>query len=166
MKIAFDFDKCVYCFKNPVASWEHIIPDIIGGKLKAKLLCRNCNNELGSKLISKIKTDPSIRLAVKNLKNEIPELFETIEKNQIYNAKDKNDNYIKLRYKNSKLETIAHKKEDGSLILDTQKGVKNIEQMLRREGLSEDKIADRIQSFKKLEDNKIIQLSKAVRVVK
>jgi len=166
MKINFDFDKCIYCLKNPPESWEHIIPDSIGGRLQVQVLCSSCNHNLGSELISKIKTDPSIRLAVRNLKDEIPELFEAIEKGQLYNAKDKNDNYIKLRNKNSKLEIIAHKKEDGSLVLDTKKGIKNIAQMLGKEGLSEDDITDKIQSFKKLEDNKIIQLSKTVRVVK
>jgi len=166
MKIEFDFDKCIYCLNNAADSWEHIIPASIGGRLQARLLCSDCNHKLGSKLIDKVKTDPSIRLAVRNLRNEIPKLFEAIENHQVYNAKGKNDNYIKLRYKNSKLETIAHKKEDGSLILDTQKGIKNIAQMLRKEGLSEDEIAGKIQSFNKLENNKIIQLSKTVRVVK
>ena len=121
---------------------------------------------MGSKLISKVKNDPSIRLAVRNLKGEIPKLFENIEKDQVYNAKGKNGTHIRLKYKNSKFETIAHKKEDGSLILDTKKGRKNIAQMLKKEGLSEDEIAGKIQSFNKLEDNKIIQLSKTVRIVK
>lgn len=166
MKIVFDFDKCIYCLKNPAVSWEHIIPESIGGRLQIQVLCSSCNRNLGSELISRVKTDPSIRLAVKNLEDEIPKLFETIEKYQIYNAKIKNNNYIKLRYRNSKLETIAHQKEDGSLILDTKKGIKNIAQMLRKEELSEDEITEKIQYFKKLKDNKIIQLSKTVRVVK
>ena len=166
MKLNFDFDKCIYCLENPPGSWEHIIPESIGGRLQVQVLCSKCNYNLGSELISKIKTDSSIRLAVRNLKDEIPELFEAIEKGQLYNAKDKNDNYIKLSNKNSKLEIIAHKKEDGSLVLDTKKGIKNIEQMLNKEGLSKDEIADKIQSFKELEGNKIIQLSKTVRVVK
>lgn len=166
MKIDFDIGKCIYCLKNPADSWEHIIPDSIGGRLQVQVLCSSCNHNLGSELISKVKTDPSIRLAIKKLRNEIPELFEAIEKDQLYNAKGKNDNYIKLRYKNSKLETVAHKKEDGSLVLDTEKGIKNLAQMLRKEGLSIDEIADNIQSFKEFEDNKIFQLSKTVRAVK
>jgi len=166
MKIKFDFDKCILCVRNPADSWEHIIPESIGGRLQIQLLCSSCNNDLGSKLISKVKTDPSIRLAVRNLKDEIPRLFETIENHQVYVARDKNNTSIKLKYKNSKLETIAHKKEDGSLILDTKKGIKNIAQMLRKEGLSEDEITGKVQSFNELENNKIVQLSKTVRVVK
>jgi len=166
MKVEFDFDRCILCTENLADSWEHIIPEIIGGRLQARILCSRCNNDLGSKLISKVKNDPSIRLAIRNLREEIPKLFEDIEKNQIYNAKGKNDNHIRLKYKNSKFETIAHKKEDGSLILDARKGIKNIAQMLRKEGLSEHEIASKIRSFKKLENNRIIRLSKTVRIVK
>lgn len=166
MRIKFDFDKCILCLKNSADSWEHIIPTSIGGRLTAQVLCSYCNNNLGSKLISKVKTDPSIRLAVKNLRYEIPELFEIIENHQIYVAKDKNKNLVKLKYKNKKLQIMAHEKENGSLVIDTKKGIKNIVQLLKKDGLSKDEIADKIQSFQKLDDNKIIQLSGNLKVVK
>lgn len=166
MKIKSDFNTCILCLKNPADSWEHIIPHIIGGRLQAQVLCTDCNNNLGSKLISKIKTDPSIRLAVRNLKPEIPELYEAIEQDQLYISKNENNSIIELRYKNSKLEIIPNKKENGSLVIDTKKGIKNIEQMLRKDGLSEDEIAEKIQSFQELENNRIMQLSKTFKVVK
>jgi len=166
MRIKFEFGKCIYCLKNPADSWEHIIPTSIGGRLQVQVLCSECNNNLGSKLISKVKTDPSIRLAVMNLRSKIPELFESIENHQIYGAKDENKNLIKLKYKNSKLEIIAHKKENGSLVIDTEKGIKNIVRILEKDRLSKDEIAEKIHTFKKLEDNKIIQLTDKLRVVK
>jgi len=119
MKI--DFDKCIYCLKKSADSWERIIPDSIGGRLQVQLFCSNCNKIRGSVLISKIKVDSSIRLAVKNLKDVIPALFETMENRQIYTAKDNNGNYIKLKYRNGEFETIADKKEDNSLFLDTKR---------------------------------------------
>ena len=39
MKVKFDFDRCILCTENPADSWEHIIPDIIGGRLQARILC-------------------------------------------------------------------------------------------------------------------------------
>jgi len=158
MKIEFDFDKCIYCLENNADSWEHIIPESIGGRLKAKILCTDCNSKLGSTLISKVKIDPHVRLAVRELKREIPELFEALENNQIYFAKDKNNNVIRLKYKNSRLEIIPHKKQDGSLVLDSKSGVKNIKQMLKKDRLSADAIKKKIQFFQKTGDN-IIQLS-------
>jgi hypothetical protein len=166
MKVEFEFKKCIYCLNKPPDSWEHIISQSIGGRLKARLLCSECNHLLGYTLVDKIKNDPSIRLAVRNLKYQIPRLFDAIEKGQIYDAKGSDDSHVKLRYKNAKLEVLAHRKEDGSLVLDTQKGLRNISQMLRKEGLSEDEISRKIHSFEQLEENKIIQLSTSVRVVK
>ena len=169
MKIQTDcFYKCILCKKNPADSWEHIIPESIGGRLQVKVLCSFCNNTFGSKLISQVKMDPSIRLAIKNLKNEIPGLFEVMENGQIYNATDINKNFVKLKYKNSKLEIIANKKEDNSIIIDTKKAIKNknIEKILEKDGLSKDEIVDKIQFFEKLKDNKIVQLSKNTKIVK
>jgi len=166
MKVDFNFHKCICCLENPTDSWEHIIPECIGGRLQLKMLCTSCNNDLGSKLVSKVKADPSIRLAVSNLKSEIPELFEAIEHDQEYVTKDKNNNLIKLKYKNSKLEIIAHKKEDGSIIEDTKKAVRNLKKQLQKEGFSEDEIADKIQLFQASEDDKVISLTKSMRVVK
>jgi len=160
MKIQFDFNKCIYCIENEADSWEHIIPDSIGGRLQAKMLCTDCNSKLGSTLISKVKTDPSIRLAVGHLESDIPELFEAIENNQLYVTKDNNNDVIRLKYKNSRLEIISHKKEDGSLVLDSKKGIKNIKQMLKKDRLSEDEIAVKINTLKKSNENKFIQLSK------
>ena len=169
MKIQTDcFNKCILCRKNPADSWEHIIPESIGGRLQVKVLCLSCNNTLGSKLISQVKADSSIRLAVKNLKNEIPGLFEVMENGQIYYATDINKNLVKLKYKNSKLEIIANKKEDNSIVIDSKKAIKNknIEKILKKDGLSKDEIVDKIQFFEKLKDNKIVRLSKNTKIVK
>ena len=166
MKVDPNFHKCIFCLQNPADSWEHIIPECIGGRLQLKMLCTDCNNKLGSKLVSKVKADPSIRLTVSNLKSEIPELFEAIEHGQEYVTKDKNNNLIKLKYKNSKLEIIAHKKEDGSIIEDTKKAVRSLKKILQKEGLTEVEIADKIQLFQELEDDRVISLSEGLKVVK
>ena len=40
--------KCYLCNENEANSVEHIIPNAIGGKIKAIILCRKCNSTLGS----------------------------------------------------------------------------------------------------------------------
>lgn len=166
MKIYPNFDKCICCLENSADSLEHIIPCSIGGRLQVKMLCSNCNNNSCSKLVSKIKEDPSIRLAVRNLKNEIPELYEIMENGQIYNATNINGDHIKLKYKNRNFETKAQKKEDDSLIFDTKKASINIRQMLRKDGLPENEIENKIKSFQKMEDNEFLQLSKNRKIIK
>lgn len=169
MKIQTDcFNKCILCKKNLANSWEHIIPKSIGGRLQVKILCSHCNNTIGSELISKVIEDPSIRFAIKELRNETPELFETMENGQIYNAMDANKEIIKMKYKNGRLEIVAHKKEDDSIIIGTEKAIKNknIEKILEKDGLSKNEIKDKIQFFEKLKDNKIVRLSKNTKIVK
>jgi len=162
MKINFIFRNCIICQKNPADSWEHVMPESIGGRLQIKALCAGCNKTLGSELISKVKEDPSIRLAVRNLRDEIPELFELIENGQLYNATDQNKNTVRLKYKKSKLEVLTQKQKNGSLNLR----IKNIKQMLKKEGLSENEIADKIQFLQESEPNKTIQLSKTIEIGK
>lgn len=166
MKIKFDFDKCIYCLENPADSWEHIIPESIGGRLQVRALCSHCNNSLGSELISKVRKDPSIRLAVKNLKSKIPELFRSIENGQPYFAPGKDNTVVRLIRKNGRYVIVPEQKEDGLIILDTKQVSKNIAQKLKKGGLTEDEIADKIQSFQELEPDKMIQLSNNLKVVK
>ncbi len=68
MIIQIKFKKCSLCLKTVKLTSEHIIPKSIGGTLEAKIQCSACNSLLGTKLVSQIKKNPSIRLAIRNLK--------------------------------------------------------------------------------------------------
>ena len=111
MKVIWQFNKCILCLNNPPNTFEHIIPESIGGKLSTPILCSNCNNYVtGSKLIGKVKKGSSIRLAIKNLKNEIPDLEESIEEGQLYIGRDINNNLLTFIRKNSKFKILEKKK--------------------------------------------------------
>lgn len=166
MRFNCNFDRCILCLKNPADSWEHIIPESIGGRLQINVLCSSCNNTLGSKLVSRVKFDSSIRLAIKSLKNTIPKLYSTVENNQLYDAKNKQGNLVELRYKNSKFRVVSHTKKDGSLILDSHNNISDIEQMLESDGLSENRVKDKISFLHSMEENKVYQLSETVKVAK
>jgi hypothetical protein len=166
MKFKNLFSRCILCLDNSADSLEHIIPECIGGNLEINFLCTNCNNTKGSELVSKLKEDPSIRLAVRNLKNQIPGLFDQIENSQYYIGKDKDNNSIQMVYKNGSLKVKAHKKDDGSLIFDTQRGLKNIREMLKKDGLTEEEINNRLKIYQESENEVDIQLSETIRVAK
>ena len=68
MRVEFDFAKCIICLERSPGSWEHVIPRSLGGRLQARILCKKCNSELGSQIISSLQSDPSIRFAFENLK--------------------------------------------------------------------------------------------------
>lgn len=166
MNIDLEFDKCIYCLENKADTWEHIIPESIGGRLQLNILCSKCNSELGSRLISKVKEDPSIRLAIHNLKQDIPDLFESMEHNQIYMAKDNNKNIVKFRYKDSKLQIIEEEKKDGIKVLNDRNTINYIEKKLTENGMSKNEVASKIHLFRELGSDNPILLSKQLKAEK
>jgi len=110
MKITWQFDKCILCLKAPPNTFEHIIPESIGGRLQSYILCKKCNDFTGSKLISKVKQDPSIRIALRNLSNKVPDLEESVENGQIYIGRDINNNLLTFIRKKSEFKVQEKKR--------------------------------------------------------
>jgi len=73
MIIEYDYKKCIVCLDRPPGDPEHIIPQMLGGRLAAYMLCDQCNHRFGSQLVSSLKTDISIRLAVEGVKDVVPD---------------------------------------------------------------------------------------------
>ena len=95
MKLPAKASRCLICCGNEPNSWDHIIPDCIGGRIEAQLLCTECNNKYGSTLVSQIKDYPSIQYAVQSLKDKIPDIAEKLQEKQPFWGKD--GRYIKIR---------------------------------------------------------------------
>ncbi len=53
-KMDKNIGMCFACTKKRKLTKEHIIPQAIGGRLKAKLYCKKCNSELGRQLDNEI----------------------------------------------------------------------------------------------------------------
>jgi len=68
MIIPIELPSCILCKKEKPGDPEHIIPEILGGRLKSSILCNQCNHFLGSSIVSKLKDDPTLFYAVENLK--------------------------------------------------------------------------------------------------
>lgn len=166
MKLPYKFQTCILCLKRKADSWEHIIPKCIGGNFKLKILCTTCNNDLGSKKISALKEAPEVRLAIKNLKNEIPTLFRSIEEGQLYNGTDISGKVIPMRFKRGKLEVKTVKGDNDSVIIDTKRVKKHLKQMLNKKDISESKIENLVGEIEKSEDNKIINLTNNIKMIK
>jgi len=78
MVVLTKFDKCIICLENTIEGLEHILPECIGGRLQSNLLCKSCNNKFGSEIVSKIKIDPTFRLAMKPWKANYQTLVKLI----------------------------------------------------------------------------------------
>jgi hypothetical protein len=127
--------------------------------VEAEIQCVKCNSDLGSELVSQAKQDPVLRLAIRNLQNQLPDLYLSMEQGQRYYAKDVEGKGVPVKLRNGRYETEAHKREDGSLILDTKKGEKNMRQLLQKEGLSSAEIEQAILKFKEAPENTFVRLS-------
>ena len=77
MKVPWPGDRCIICLANDALTEEHVIPEALGGDLTCYFLCKPCNDVFGSSFEAKAKTDPAIRIAVRNLRSEIP-VFMTV----------------------------------------------------------------------------------------
>ena len=82
---------CFACKKNRVLTAEHIVPQALGGRLKADLYCKECNEKFGkvidaeiAKQFGKIATLLKIKLdrsklqpfTVEDINNEIRLVFD------------------------------------------------------------------------------------------
>jgi hypothetical protein len=139
MKIPTTFDNCIVCLKEPAESSEHFIPRFIGGNLQAKILCKKCNSNYGSNVVSKLKNDPFIFHAIEYFKFELPDLYKSFNKKRAYVGKSTDGTEIKMVKDGNNLRIIPQKGE-GILELDNNDASIYIERRLRRSGSSENDI--------------------------
>ena len=66
--------RCILCLKEGKLSEEHVIPSALGGSLTCRFLCPNCNSRLGSHVETSARSDPSIVLAAREVRGDIPGL--------------------------------------------------------------------------------------------
>mgnify|MGYP004549817955 CR=1 FL=1 len=62
--------RCGVLLNDENLSQEHIIPNAFGGKLKAKILCRKCNNRFGDSIDTDLVDDLSLLTYYANPKRE------------------------------------------------------------------------------------------------
>ncbi|MFA4828381.1 MAG: HNH endonuclease [Thermodesulfovibrionales bacterium] len=166
MKIKFKFDKCILCLKNPADSWEHVIPQSLGGRLEACLLCTDCNNKFGSKFVSKLRSDPSIRIATDNLKDELPDLYKSAQDRLPFVGKADDGSIIKMSRKGNAWHTLSGPGANGSFIQDTNDTKKNIKRSLTKQCLSTQEISRWMQIFESVEEDKQVIFPAGTAIIK
>jgi hypothetical protein len=138
-------------------SYEHIIPDSIGGTLQLKILCAKCNKNIGSEVVSQIKKDLQIRLAIENLKDEIPNIYKRYEEGQSYLGETKNGDIVEFK-RDKKGFKPKFKNLGNSQFLETNDGIRNIKSEMVRLGETENSIKCAIAKMKKLPDDIIVHI--------
>src|SRR5574341_972257 len=141
MKVPYNFERCIIYLNQPCGDWEHVLPNFIGGRLQGRMLCSACNRNFGSSLVSKLKFDPSFRLAMEALKDRLPALYANAQEKAtcIGNASD--GSLIRASATRKGIKILPSRGTNASLILDTNEAANALLPKLIRYGISPDEAA-------------------------
>jgi hypothetical protein len=132
MKIPWLGDRCIICLENDTLSEEHVIPEALGGDLTCDFLCKPCNDVFGSSFESKAKTDPAIRIAVAELRSEIPLIHDRVEDRQQYFAQS-GPAHVRSIFRQGALTPLTSTHDDGSLMAPINDAPGHIERILKKD---------------------------------
>ena len=158
MYIPYNFGKCIVCTERAPGDPEHVIPQVIGGRLTARLLCNKCNHDFGSEITSRLKTDASIRLAVEDLKDAIPEFARRYLDRAEYVARAEDGSQVRLSRSGDSLRVLAGEGADHSILLASDEALGAIATKLKRAGLPGIAIRDYQERFLMARENEPIGL--------
>ena len=156
-EVRWNWDYCILCPKQDKLTKEHIIPESLGGKLWARFVCKKCNDIMGYRVEADAKRDPSIRLAVHSLSNQIPDLAKSLSENQEFVGKSK-QGWIRGRIKQDTFRVITSRQPDGSLIQPTEDARKDLEKELRKTS-SENELSSILKCFDEAPENERIKIA-------
>jgi len=157
--------RCILCLKSSDLSEEHIIPESIGGRLSIRFLCTSCNSIFGRTVEKTAKSDPSIRIALENLSQEIPDLYSQLTEKQSFQGKSKAGT-VPGYIRKGEFVVKSNKMADGSLIQPTKTARKSIEIILRRQGCTQKQIEKALSKFDVTPSNEINEILPGIEVSK
>jgi uncharacterized membrane protein len=158
--------RCSICLLDRHLTSEHILPESIGGTLEADIQCQSCNSNLGAELVSGVRTDPSIRLAIRNLRDRLPALYESMESGQPYLATGTSGERLPSVRQKGRYRIKAHKKNDGSIIVETREAARGLRKILLKDGLGAAEVEHALTRFTEAPSNTPVLLSDQTTVVK
>jgi hypothetical protein len=164
MRVPWSEDRCILCLGAGPLTDEHIIPEVIGGRLVACFLCKRCNSELGRREDA-FRRDPSIRIAVQNLKRELPALAASLENAQAYFAQS-GSGLVQGTIKDGVFKVRGLRAPDGSpSILPTDEARKAIAGLLRKYHPGAD-IDEALTRFDAASDDTVVHLGGELHAIK
>ena len=165
MKIPWDDNRCILCLKPGELTDEHVIPHALGGRLHARFLCKDCNDDLGRRVEAKVKTAPSIQLAIEQPALQIPSPTSKLREHQNYVVKSAGRK-VRAHLKHGNLYIEPTRQPDGSLWYSTSDAHNHLKNILRKQGATNQEISDNLEKFDNASENESIQLGPSLRVTK
>ena len=171
MLFARTAELCIICLKEPPFpdgsgfSKEHVIPNSLGGILTCEFLCKSCNDRFGNGFEARAKTDPSIRLAISNLHQELPVLYNAIESGQLYNISTNAGN-LPGKFSEGTIRGRTRKMPDNSLMVPEEQTDRKLREMLKKDGLDTAKIEGALKRFEQAAPEQEIEIVPGMIVIK
>jgi len=156
---------CILCHAKSPDSWEHVIPEYLGGRLQVPLLCTPCNSTIGSKLVGQLKRDPGIRIAAERLAPKMPRLYEAMRRGWTYVAKGPEDQTVRVKAGKSRDRIVARRTPKGSLLIDTKEARRKIEEMLVSEAVPLAEIKKHLQRLESAKNLQVIEFPSGISTV-
>ncbi len=163
MVVPWTDPRCIVCLEERELTVEHIIPALVGGRLRSSFLCKPCNSTLGTTIDSRVKSDPHVRRAALQLKETLPELVETIEDGAAYVGKSGYGEF-QGSVKAGAFRPHPLRPGDGSLMLATPEARDAIVQMLRKQGRDLE-IPAALEKFDGAPANERIELAPGIEII-
>lgn len=166
MRFAYEYEKCIFCKINPPGNWEHIIPESLGGRLQAKILCVSCNSILGSELIGNLKQNASIRLIMEQLKGELPNLYSQLMDKATFVGKTLDGSLVHVSQAGKSSKVLPSKGANDSIIQDTRDASKTLERILTKNKVPPDEIERLKKIFAELGENIPLEVADSYTFIK
>jgi hypothetical protein len=144
---------------------EHLIPEALGGRLTAAILCRKCNSSLGHRTEASVRSDPTIRLVINDLSAELPALSRALSERQPFFAHGPGGT-TKGYVKDGEFVVAARTDPDGSLIQPTRDARRAIDTILRRDGYDAPLRAEALRRFDEAPENSRVEIAPNLEIVK
>ncbi len=161
-RLDWPHDRCILCLTSAPLTYEHIIPEFLGGRLQVRFLC-GCNSKIGSREAA-LKSDPSIRLAIGHLRDKIPGIAASVSEGQPFFAKSRRGK-VRGIVKRQQFQISASREPDGSWIQPTKTGRKTIAAWLN-EQYEAAEVERLLRQFDEAPDDTEINLGSSIRAIK
>jgi hypothetical protein len=144
---------------------EHVIPEALGGRLIFPFLCGNCNSMLGHRVEATVRSDPTVRLLVNELRKKIPTIAQPFLHRQRV-ISDGPGGKMAGFIKNGNFVVESKKNADDSLIQPTPDARRAIETILKRQGYDAPLRTEALRRFDEAPENTKVEVAPGLEIVK
>ena len=155
--IIWPHSRCILCLEGASLSEEHIIPRALGGRLTSNVLCTSCNNSLGHNVDFTARSDPDLVEAIIALANKNPSIGDRLLEGLDGIALTELGS-VRARVRNGQVQVRSQRLDDESLLQTNSDAKRTVKQWMKKDGMSENSIAEAIQRIDSFEPGTVVVL--------